>query len=842
MTHYLKVLIFLYIGLLVSCTKLPNTDLSFAPPLNTDRDRLFDEQWLFSKGENLGAEMPDYDDTGWRQLTLPHDWSIEDLGKKDISIHREKWLLEHDGSDSLFESTGPFVRNSPGAKHTGYTLGGSGWYRKHFRLEESDRGKQVGVLFDGVYMNSNVYINGQHLGNHPYGYTAFYFDLTPFLRPIGEDNVIAVEVKNEGVNSRWYSGSGIYRHVWLRVTHPVHIDLWGVQVTTPEISPSKAEIQVSTRLANNTELDFQGVLRTRIVSQDGKPVCSAETAISLAPESAREIGQKLEIRHPVFWDPDHPQLYTAHSELLSANNILDRNSTLFGIRSLDFNADSGFLLNGKPTLLRGGCLHHDHGMLGAAAYDRAEIRVVELLKSRGFNAIRTAHNPPSTSLLDACDRLGMLVIEEAFDMWEHPKNKDDYHRFFPTYWDKDISAMVMRDRNHPSVIIWSFGNEVHERANARGIELAGNMISKIRELDNSRPVTQAICGFWDHPGVHWDSSATAFALTEVQSYNYEWRQYERDHQMYPMRIMLGSESFPIESWDNWRLVEQHPYLIGDFVWTAMDYMGETGIGHTYYSDTVIQQTLPWPWYNAFCGDIDLTGHQKPQSLYRDVLWGLRDLVLLVREPVESGKTKRISRWGWPDELPSWNWAVREGDTLEVVVYTRMPGVRIELNGKAMGEEMIADTSRLTAHFRIPYIPGSVKAFGLDGAGRDVVSDEIHTVGRPVALRLTADRGRITHNPNDLSYITAEVVDKQGRVVPDATVEVRFGLTGPGNLLAAGNADPTGMMSFRSGQSKTWRGRCAAIVQPAAHEATGIIRVTAEATGLGTAEITISTFK
>ena len=408
----------------------------------------FDDNWKFFRGDAPGAETIPFSDKSWRTVDLPLDWSIEDLPNQ---------------SDTVI---GPFSRMSIGTTATGYTVGGTGWYRKYFNLGKIGQ-KKVSVYFDGVYMNSDVWVNGHFLGNHPYGYTPFYYDLTPFLQ--NGENIIAVRVRNDGKNSRWYSGSGIYRHVWLITTGPVHVEQWGVLVTTPQVSTTSALLNITTTIhpaGNGAPLK----LVTAIIDPRNKKILTTETAFKTTG-AGNEISQSIKVNAPLLWSPGAPSLYRAITEIKQGNNVLDQVVTTFGIRSISISAEKGLLLNGRVVKLRGGCIHHDNGPLGSATIDRAEERKIELLKKNGFNAIRTSHNPPSKQLLDACDRLGMIVIDEAFDQWERAKNPQDYHLYFDEWWKKDLDAFILRDRNHPSVVFWSIGNEINERVDAEGLEI-----------------------------------------------------------------------------------------------------------------------------------------------------------------------------------------------------------------------------------------------------------------------------------------------------------------------------------------------------------------------------------
>jgi len=799
--------------LLVSC----NTQ----KPDFSKRDQDFDSGWKFKRGDASGAEMASFDDSQWRSLDLPHDWSIEDLpvaeGKKQI---------------------GPFSEDSPGKGSTGNVMGGIGWYRKTFTLNKSDEGKKVQILFDGVYMNSEVWINGQSLGIHPYGYTPFYYDLTPYLNPSGEKNTLAVKVSNNGKNSRWYSGSGIYRHVVLQVTDKVHIPIWGISVTTPEVSKTKAIATFKIKVENEPEKSGDLKISTQIFSPDGQPVSEAKTRIHPFSNAKTETEQSFAIPNPALWSIDSPQLYQAITEVSFNGKIVDQQTTTFGIRSIEFSAEKGFLLNGEKVLLKGGCMHHDNGPLGSATIDRAEERRVELMKKFGFNAIRTSHNPPSRQFLDACDRLGVLVIDEAFDQWQRPKNPEDYNLYFDKWHQRDLEAMVLRDRNHPSVIFWSIGNEINERVDPSGLEIMKNLSAIIKKIDSTRPVTEAICFFWDHPGYKWESTIPAFASLDVGGYNYQWKEYENDHKVAPERLMMGTESFPREAFENWQMVEKHPYVIGDFVWTSMDYLGESGIGNALLDkDKKVVFAPGWPWYNAYCGDIDICGFKKPQSYYRDVVWKISNLEMAVHAPVPTGLIENISYWGWPDEQQSWNWAENEGQKIQVNVYSNYPEIRLELNGKVIGTKAVSAETKLTAAFEFPYEAGELKAVALKD-GKEVETKILKTTGKPAKLRLIADRTEIRADRNDLSYVTVEITDEAGNLVPDANLAVQFKVEGVGELAAVENGNPKDMKSFRQPLVNSFKGKCLVILRPTG--TSGEIKLKAESTGLAGGEIAVTT--
>lgn len=791
------------------------------------REYTFNNNWKFIRADVENAQLAAFDDSEWRTLDLPHDYSIEDLREKED-----------------VKQIGPFSEESAGGSSTGHVVGETAWYRKHFTLDKKDEGKRIKILFDGVYMNADFWINGKHLGNHPYGYTAFHFDLTDYLNPVGEENVLAVQVKNEGKNSRWYSGSGIYRNVTLLKVSPVYVDVWGTYVTSSEVSKEKATLKIETRVANSDATIHDIKAKLKILNSEGEAVKESELDVNLSETNIIQAEEELE--NPDLWSPENPKLYTLVVQLWEGNKLLDEAAENFGVRSIEFSPEKGFLLNGKSVFLKGGCLHHDNGPLGAAAFETAEYRRVKTMKENGFNAIRTAHNPPSKLFLDACDELGVLVMDESFDQWQRPKNPQDYSQYFDDWWEKDLESMVLRDRNHPSIIIWSIGNEINERADSSGLEIAQNLREKVLSMDSSRPVTQAICHFWDHPGREWSETAAAFAQLDVHGYNYRWADYESDHKQYPERIIIGTESFPKQAFENWEMVEKHPYVIGDFVWTGMDYFGESGIGHSKLDTDDFGFLPPWPWFNGYCGDISVTGFKKPQMYYRDVVWRNSELEMLVHAPVPEGRTEIISKWGWPNEWKSWNWEDSEDKPLTVSVYSRCDQVRLELNGKVIGTKNIlqeitnemqtnepsksAGSAALTAYFEVPYQPGELIAIGLND-GQEVVRQSLKTAGNASVLQISSET--VKDNTDDLIYFNVEVLDDNGNLVPNADIPVEFEITGEGKLQAVANGNPSDMKSFQQAKVNTFRGRCQLIVLP--KKESGEIVVSVKSEGLRSGE-------
>ncbi|MCX6631484.1 MAG: DUF4982 domain-containing protein, partial [Candidatus Solibacter sp.] len=759
---------------------------------------------------------------------------------------------------------------------------------------------QVEIVFDGVYMNSDVWLNGKLLGNHPYGYTSFAYDLTPNLRRDGE-NVLAVRVRNEGKNSRWYSGSGIYRHVRLNVTGSVRVPLWGVFVTTPEVSKDNATVNVSVQLENRGKSAQDVTVRIRLLDSKNASGGTRDVRQSLAAGASAKVEQVIPVAAPQLWSVGSPQLYRAEVALLVGGNASDTATTSFGIRKIEVDAERGLRINGESMKLKGGCMHHDNGILGACAIDRAEERRVELMKAHGFNAIRTSHNPPSSVFLDACDRLGMLVLDEAFDQWERQKaqNAQDYHLYFAEWWRRDIDSMVLRDRNHPSVIMWSIGNEIPERAQPRGVEIAKQLNEYIKTLDSTRPITAGING-------RGEGMDPAFQYLDVAGYNYGPASYEADHARNPKRVIMGTESFPRQSYASWAPADKHDYVIGDFVWTGMDHLGESSIGNAQLNQPAGRGggpggfgpggggpgagaasgpggagaagapgggrgaavaagpggaalagpgpggaqaaqaaaggfgggssiSLPFPWFNCYCGDIDLIGQPKPQWFHRRVFWGLSKLEMAVQRPVPEGRTEMISGWGFSDEMRSWTWPGSEGKTVKVRVYSSGDQVRLLLNGKQIGVKPVSSETELKAEFEVPYAAGELKAVALS-RGQPIAELAFKTVGKPAKLQLKADRASIRRDRNDLSFLTLEVLDQAGELVPDAVVPVSFSINGAGELVTAGSANPKDVESFRRLRPKTFHGRCLAIIRPKGAAGAATVRVQAD--GLTPATIVV----
>ena len=853
---------------------------------SAQRKQSFDEGWRFHRGAAINAEAVNYDDSKWREVIVPHDFSMEPVA------------YTHDYREQTSEwndwQVGPFSRLSIGDSDSGQTISGSGWYRKTFRLpgssvDDAIRQKVFRLRFDGVYNQAEVWVNGKKAAMNVFGFMPFVVDLNAILCDKSNRNTqderlvtIAVRTVSEGLNCRWYAGSGIYRHVWLEMTDKLHLDEWDTYVDASVAEGKSAKVRVSAKVFNeNSPQQVNGVMKVEIKDADDRVVATADKPVNGAVASTELI-----VKSPRLWSPDSPIRYTARISLHTASGEHDALTIPFGIRTISFSADKGFLLNGKPTKLRGGCVHHDNGLLGTAAIDRAEVRKAELLKAQGYNAVRTSHNLPSESFLYACDSIGLLVIDECFDQWEEAKRRDDYSNYFSkekqviidgkpvgmgiTNFEYDAALMVRRDRNHPSVIMWSIGNEVAQRSDVpRGKEIADAITRAIKNEDATRPTTLAVNDYWDRQPqkMTWEKdSPRAFELVEVGGYNYETRRYESDHEKFPQRIMYGSETYPNAVAANWNVINRHPYIIGDFVWTAIDYIGEAGLGHALERSDRGRwiQLLAWPWFSAWCGDLDLTGVKKPQSYYRDVVWGERPIAMAVRPSVTDGEYEDALGWCWTAEENHWNWHDRayydgpnacgylpvdlrpekydnatlktgvvhdingrRSDSLRVNVYTREPRVRLSVNGRVIGEQDV-NQDTYTATFRVSYEPGELKAEVVKGKRAEVI---FRTSGAPAAIQFVpvksgrpADSSVISSSHNDLAYVYLRVVDADGNLCPTAEVPLDIKTSGARHLAVAGTGHPYDVRSFRSMKPTTFRGQALLIIQP--QDEKGVVNITA----------------
>jgi beta-galactosidase len=752
--------------LLLSAMALP---LWSADPVRERRN--FDDAWQFHKGDVPGAQAPAADDSGWRRLRLPHDWSIE----------------------------GPYAAEN--ASGTGYPPGGIGWYRKSFQFPQSDREHRVFIQFDGIYRDSDVWINGHHLGHRPYGYSSFEYDLTPWLQFGAARNVLAVRVDHSvSADSRFYTGSGIYRHVWLLVTAPVHVSHWGTYVHTPVVTDAQALVSAETVVVNQSAKAMAVRLTTSIVDAAGHSVGDAKGEVSLDPGAVHIFAQQAAVPNPKLWSTAEPTLYTLVTQVYTDDALVDEYRTPFGIRTIRFDSDRGFFLNGKSMKLKGVCLHHDLGGLGAAFSEAAMERRLRLLKEVGVNAIRCSHNPMAPEEYDLCDRLGLLVMDEAFDEWTAGKHKwiqgwnagkpgtSGYHEVFDEWADRDLSDLVLRDRNHPSVILWSIGNEIDypgdpfahplgrdglkpEMLDANTLLATGRrLIADVKRLDGTRPVTQALADILA-------SNATGLAsLLDVAGYNYLEQHYAHDHATYPNRVILGSENS--DSLAAWRAVATNDYVAGQFLWTGIDYLGEAP---------------RYPSRGSSAGLLDLCGFRKPISYLREALWSAKPMVYAVAR-TSGGRSGSLAE--------HWNWSADERKSIPVEVYTNCLSTELLLNGRSLGEKKVIDPLNPVLQWDVPNEPGSLLAIGKRGS-TEAARFELATTGVPHHIQLTPGQ----------SHVIIQVVDAQGRRIygSDATVEVR--VEGAGELAALDSGDLRDLTPAQFSRRKLFEGRALVLVRP-----------------------------
>lgn len=791
MKHRFSTLLLMTAGLF-----LASADMAFAAE---QRQQKIDDGWQFrlttdDKGTPLSTE--------WTNVDLPHDWSI----------------------------TNDFTPDAATGKEGGYIPTGKGVYLKQLNIPDPEKGRRL-LYLEGAYMNSQVKVNGKDAGGRPYGYSSYFVDITPYLQKGVNDIEITVD-NSQQKNSRWYSGSGLYRHVWLYNLPEVAVEPWSLFVSTPEVSDSRAVVQVKYDLTFTKPAED---IKINLNIYDAEGNCVLQSPRDLKGiTSAYSSKSQMELNNPSLWSPETPTLYTVKIDIEKDGKVIDSVSEQFGIRSIEYSAENGFKLNGKPMAINGGCVHHDHGILGARSYDAAEAHKVRQLKEAGFNAVRTSHNHPSPAFLTECDRQGLMVIDESFDCWRQGKNPHDYGEHIDKWWKEDIASLVKRDRNHPSIICWSTGNEILERKSLDAVMTARHLANECRRLDPTRPVTSALAK-WDNDWEIFDPLAEAH---DIAGYNYLLFLAESDHQRDPKRVIWQTESYPRDAFDNWKKQTYNPYIIGDFVWTAIDYLGESGIGRNYYKGEPEGEPWTnemWPHHGASCGDIDLTGWRKPISHYRELLYNPdKKLYMSVKEPQGYKGEIKETMWSTYPAYESWNWPGHEGKPIDIEVISRYDKVRLYANGELVGEKPTGEQQQFKAVFAIPYQPGVIEARGVLADGSESEPVRIETADEPYAIRLTADRKSLTADNQDLAYVTAEIVDRKGRVVPIATDRVTFSVSGQGSLEATGSADMKDSEGYHRNAHKASGGRVAAVVKTT-HKP-GKITLSASAPGLKKASI------
>ena len=781
----------------------------------------FDKNWKFHLGDVTNGNEIQFDDMKWRDLDLPHDWSIE----------------------------GEFNKDNPAGVGGGALPGGIGWYRKTFNIPVSEKDKLIFIQFDGVYRNSEVWINGHYLGLRPYGYSSFGYELTPYLKYGKEKNVLAVKVDNsKQPNSRWYSGSGIYRNIWLVTTNKIFIDHWGTFITTPEVNENSAKVSMQTKIRNSSSMDKKINLKTVIYNDEGKEISSAESEINLSKDSVVEVHQNFIVKDPELWSVEKPYLYNAVSTVECNGKVCDNYETKFGIRTFYFDVNKGFFLNGKNIKIKGVCDHHDLGCLGAAINTRAIERQLEILKDMGCNGIRTSHNPPAPELLDLCDKMGFIVMDEAFDMWKKKKTEFDYALNWDEWHKRDLEDMVLRDRNHPSIFIWSIGNEVVEqwdKKDSSGTVIAKELVSIVKSLDITRPIIHnnndqdtlnpvIRSGVFDligysygqniytkfpetYPGKKFIGSETTSALETRGHYDMPSDSIRRWPKRWDLPLLDGNPDNTCSSYDNcsapwgstheetWKLIKKYPYLSGMYIWTGFDYLGEP-------------TPYVWPSRSSYFGIIDLAGFPKDAFYLYQSEWTDKPVLHLLPtwNPFKNGN-------GW-----------KEGEIVDVWAYTNCDEVELFLNGNSLGTKRKSG-DELHIEWHVPFSPGILKAVG-SSEGKEILTTEVKTSGEPSKLILEPDRKIINADGRDISFVTIKVLDKNGTLVPYADNLINFNLTGEGKIAGIDNGCQTSLETFKANPHKAFNGMCLVVIQST--EKAGKIKLTAKSINLSEAIVYI----
>ena len=805
---------------LVCLAILASNGLAAESPRNRET---LDFDWRFQLGDPQGAETNTFDERGWRKLDVPHDWSIE----------------------------GEYRQDHPAGIGGGYLPTGIGWYRKHLPWKTDWKGKRILLAFDGVYMNSDVWVNGKHVGKRPYGYISFEYDITDHLQ--AGDNVIAVRVDHSlAPSGRWYTGSGIYRHVWLTTVDPIHIPNWGTFVRAKQVSQEKATLEVSTEIKNLSDQQEEVELETSLRDAKGKTVSSTRTKVTLRAGEQLASQQSLEVIQPQLWSPGEPSLYRVVSTVRVGDQVRDIDETSIGIREIQFTVDRGFLINGKPLEIQGMCMHHDAGPVGAAVPNDVLRRRLMLLKKMGVNTVRTSHNPFAPEFYEIADEIGLMVMDEAFDGWAKEKAKYDYGLYFEDWWQRDLTDFIRRDRNHPSVIIWSIGNEVHDWLPSDQKRL----VDFIRALDPTRPVTQGrghsgmqtdIVGYngqgemrgeikafhKKHPSLPIIGTEITHTLQTRGVYRTQtwyrtrdnpapwereppgpakkWEMLKDSVHMVPdlavEEVFTGVTPKYQSSYDNSfvrmsareeiRLAKELPYLLGTFRWTAFDYLGES---------------FDWPARTANFGILDLAGFPKDHYYLYQSHWSKEPMIHL---------------------LPHWTHPGKEGVTIPVVVYTNQPSAELFLNGRSLGKQSTADAMQLV--WQVPYQPGTLEAVATN-QGAETARKKVRTAGKAAAVEAKVDRKAVQANRTDVIHVEVDIVDARGELVPEADALVDFEIRGPAKLIGVENGDILDLAPHKVRTRKAFRGKCLAIVQTLG--TAGEIAIVASSPGLLSAEITV----
>lgn len=805
-----------------------------------------DRGWLFKYTNSIMGVANKFDSEE-HEVDLPHDFTIHTDPSPD----------------------------APGVRTTGYYRNGCGHYRKTFAVPADVRGKRVLAEFDGAFMNACITINRNQVATHHYGYSPFHVDLTKYLN-FGEENVLEVQINNSAEpNTRWYSGSGLYRHVDLLSAPKLHIAPWGIYAYTERVgADGTAIVHVELSVVNDSDedADVHAFISLDCEACD-TAAASGKVSVHIPAGETTVARCRLVVPNARIWDIDHPDLYFVRARIVRDGEDIDDDRTLFGIRMISIDRVNGFMLNGRTVKLKGGCIHHENGLLGAASFYDAEYRRLKLHKDNGYNAIRCAHNPPSRDMLEACDRIGLLVLDEAFDCWNVSKNTYDFGMYFRTDWQKEMEAFILRDRNHPSIILWSTGNEIMERSGLHdGYRYARDLAECVRRLDRTRFITNGINGFMNavtkeeidrlriaadearlvNPNTRGLESPYFDELTEkylgafvapldVIGYNYAENRYETDAKIFPNHVFCGTESFPNMIDVYWDKVERLPYLIGDFTWTSWDYIGEAHIGDVIYDDDMDERISFWsipclyPWRLANCGDFDICGNPMPQLAYRKIVWGSGDTYVVSRHPEHYGVKEIVSKWGWPEVEHAWYWPGQEGKPVGIDVYSRADEVELFVNGASMGRKPAGKANRYTAKFDAIYAPGVVEAVSYT-AGAEVSRDRIESCGAAAGIRIHLEKPELSGDGQSLCYAMIEVADAQGRRVPNAALAARAEVSGAAVLQGFGSGNPCTQENYTAGTFTTYKGRVTAIVRAGYEVGDAVLKVWVD--GLGEAEAKI----
>jgi hypothetical protein len=775
---------------------------------NSRETKMFNNDWRFHLGDVYQAKEKDYNDSEWRMLNIPHDWSIElNFDKKYASS-------------------------------TAYLPGGIGWYRKSFIVPAEWRGKSIKILFDGIYNNSEVWINGHYLGKRPNGYISFIYDITPYLF-FGEENIISVRVdRTKFADSRWYTGSGIYRNVWLIVTSKIHVAQWGTTIVTPKVLSGEALVSISTKVINENKSNEPIKIVYTVIDNNNNIVTNSEFSANLN-DSLSTLKHQLSLKKPQLWNIENPVMYKLKTTIISDNKIIDETTEPFGVRTIKFDPDRGFFLNDKNVKIKGVCLHHDGGCVGAAVPVKIwEIRL-EKLKAAGCNAIRTSHNPVAPEFLDLCDKMGFLVMDEAFDEWEYPKRKwydgwnnsmagyDGYSSYFNEWAVKDLSDMIERDKNHPSIIMWSIGNEIDYANDPYGdkndrnydfskpdpmrmIDIAKKLKSVILYIDTTRPVTMALAN------VRNSISIGLPDILDITGYNYTESRYEEDHKKFPSRVIYGSEN--PHTYSSWLITKKNDYISSQFLWTGVDYLGEAG---------------KFPFRSAYSGLLDLTNNEKPIYYWRQSMWSEKPVLSIAarKKKVNDITTEDPMRklaWFVNEVEEKWHWNYNIGDTVLVVAYSNCDEVELFINGKSKGKKVYNEQYSCFWWY-VPFEAGEVKAIGYKQGQKNNLVASLKTVYEPKTISVTSDTKEIKADGHDVAIIEVKLLDENNNCSYLAKNKIEFEVTGEGKIIGTDNGDAACLDNFKLPWRKVHNGRCIAIIQST--EKPGKIIVKAKSEGL-----------